>query len=939
MKAMKKLIGLVILLLVALSAGGAMADGEDLYIDAHIQKLFTSEDGLLSTSTQAIAQTKEGFIWIGGYGGLVRYDGRRFQTFAYKRITRVSDLAAGEDGSLWIATSDKGLFRYDDNEFLPVSCADGDAVLNVTCLAFAPDGTLYLGTGDGLCAVNDGAIVRLEIDGLRGETIDALLCPAPDRLLCLTKAGRLFASDGKAAGAIDVGGDYALRSICQDEASGGFLAGTSGNEVLLLDDDLNVTDVLVMEGLSCINDLRRDEGGAICLCADNGIAIYVDGSIRMQNLWMNNSVDEMMIDDGGNDWFVSSRQGVLEVSRSLFSDVSQSAGLKSMVVNAIQRIGDTLYIGHDAGLVALNADDFKRIDTSPLPELNATRVRALLADDEGSLWIGTMKKGLYCRRADGETVRYTMLSHPALKSDNIRSITQTDAGVLVGTDVGAYLVNGDEVANVLNDPDQLAFRILSAVKFGDTICLGSDGNGLYFVRDGEVVNHVTVEDGLSSSVIMKAYWSAKYNGVWLVTGNDIDFLGEDGAITSISNFPTTNNLDLLIMQNGDAWVFTGTGIYQTTEDSLLHDDEPKYLQFRRVDGLPYEVTPNSYQCMTDDMLYVCGSGGVFSLETDFAQSETGDYNLVIDSVEADGQLIHLRPNEACEIDASVKRIDINAYVLTYQAGNPFVFYYLEGFDDGETVAQQSGLGHISYTNLNGGSYLFHFGIRDYKTGEVRQEITLPIVKKNPWYQLPSVRLAGVAAAMLLLALITLLITRARARRIERELQSEYAQKEKEHLQNIAYRDYLTGLYTRNYLDVWNTQLLPGAKYPITFVSIDLNNLKIINDSYGHKNGDQLLAAMAGLLKKYFADEAYSVIRIGGDEFLVLARGVDGDEIDRTMEKLAEEAKGVTVNGIPVTFAYGACTQQEGEFNFDDGLRLSDMELLARKDELHGRTNE
>ena len=72
----------------------------DLYIDGEIQRIFTSEDGLLSTSTQAVAQTREGFIWIGGYGGLVRYDGRGFKTFAYKRITRVSALAEKTEAAL-----------------------------------------------------------------------------------------------------------------------------------------------------------------------------------------------------------------------------------------------------------------------------------------------------------------------------------------------------------------------------------------------------------------------------------------------------------------------------------------------------------------------------------------------------------------------------------------------------------------------------------------------------------------------------------------------------------------------------------------------------------------------------------------------------------------------------------------------------------------------
>lgn len=932
---MNKIVGLILLLALVMCFGGALADEKDLYIDQNVQRIFTSEDGLLSTSTQAVAQTREGFIWIGGYGGLVRYDGRDFKTFAYKRITRVSDLAAGEDGTLWVATSDKGIFKYEGDDFIALT-GEGGAAPDVQCMAFCPDGRLYLGTNAGLCTVEGDGLRALDIPELRDETVVKLLCPSPERVLCVTRSGKLLAWDGASVRQVAPEGGYAFRSVCLDASDGTYRAGTQGSEVVFLDANLNVTGAVEMDGLSCINDLHCDERGALWLCADNGIAIYTRGSVRMQNLLMDNSVDKMLVDREGNYWFVSSRQGVLEVSRSMFGDVSRSADLDSMVVNAIQRIGDTLYIGHDAGLAAISATDFKKTVVTPLDRLDGVRVRALLADARGSLWIGTMKKGLF-RYTPGEgIVDYNSENCPQLLSDNIRAIQAIDGGVLISTDAGAYTVTDGGVANVSNDPDALAFRILCAAKLGDAYLLGSDGTGLYLIRDGEIVRNITVRDGLSSNVIMKAYRSAAFDGMWLVTGNDIDFLSDSGEITSISGFPSTNNLDLLLMENGDAWILTGSGIYQTTEASLLRDEEPKYLQFRRADGQPYEVTPNSYQCMTDGALYVCGSGGVFSLQTDFDQSEAGEYQMIVDSVTADGQTVYTAGDAVCQVGAGAKRIDIKAYVLTYQAGNPFVFYYLEGFDDGETVAQLSKMGDISYTNLNGGSYTFHYGVKDYKTGEILQEITLPIVKLFPWYQKPAVRLGAILAGLLLLALAILLIVRSRSRRITRRLQAEYAQKEKLHLQNIAYRDYLTGLYNRNYLDVWNGQLRRADDYPVTFVSIDLNDLKKVNDSYGHKDGDHLLCGMADLLKKHFAGERYAVLRTGGDEFLILARGVDGGQMRAKLDEMDREAAGISVNDVPLTFAYGLCTQDAEAFDFDDGLRVSDLRMLENKNRFHGR---
>ena len=105
----------IFMIFVCLACVSAAAGEPDLYQDGNVQKLFTSENGLLATAATAIAQTGDGMIWIGGYGGLVRYDGETFEVFD-EEISGISDLMSGKDGSLWIASSDKGLFCYKDHE-------------------------------------------------------------------------------------------------------------------------------------------------------------------------------------------------------------------------------------------------------------------------------------------------------------------------------------------------------------------------------------------------------------------------------------------------------------------------------------------------------------------------------------------------------------------------------------------------------------------------------------------------------------------------------------------------------------------------------------------------------------------------------------------------------------------------------------------------------
>ena len=160
--------------------------------------------------------------------------------------------------------------------------------------------------------------------------------------------------------------------------------------------------------------------------------------------------------------------------------------------------------------------------------------------------------------------------------------------------------------------------------------------------------------------------------------------------------------------------------------------------------------------------------------------------------------------------------------------------------------------------------------------------------------------------------------------------------EKLHLKRIAYQDFLTDLYNRNYLDVWNSQQPKDGDYPVCYVSIDMNNLKKINDRYGHKHGDQLLCEMAGLLKRNFSGDQYTLLRIGGDEFLILGRGVDAETMRARLDHMTAEGQSIHVDGLPVTFAYGLWVQNHGEFNFEEGLRKSDLDMLKAKSLFHGR---
>src|SRR2546425_4074364 len=86
---------------------------------------WTTVDGLPQNSVNAIEQTPDGYIWVGTFGGLARFDGLRFSVVdrvdaAGRHIDRVLSLAGGPGRSFWVGT-EKGLLRYRRGRVSPFS--------------------------------------------------------------------------------------------------------------------------------------------------------------------------------------------------------------------------------------------------------------------------------------------------------------------------------------------------------------------------------------------------------------------------------------------------------------------------------------------------------------------------------------------------------------------------------------------------------------------------------------------------------------------------------------------------------------------------------------------------------------------------------------------------------------------------------------------------
>ena len=94
-----------------------------------IRTVYNEDNGLPTGEANAIVQTSDGYVWIGSYGGLIRFDGKEFLNFSARKMLNSSSIRAlyeGKNGILYIGTNDMGVYLYEKGVFSHAENSDGE---------------------------------------------------------------------------------------------------------------------------------------------------------------------------------------------------------------------------------------------------------------------------------------------------------------------------------------------------------------------------------------------------------------------------------------------------------------------------------------------------------------------------------------------------------------------------------------------------------------------------------------------------------------------------------------------------------------------------------------------------------------------------------------------------------------------------------------------
>ena len=746
--------------------GRAYAAEESWYtkadFDSYVQTLFNSENGLTCGTANDVAQTSDGVLWIGTYAGLYRCNGTDMKLMnQYESVKNVNCLFVDEEGRMWIGTNDNGLSICIAERITNVVDQERGLPSNsVRSITRSAEGDYYVGTSDAMqvLALEGGMKLLNTLEEIHyAHSADA---DTQGNVAAVTTNGDLFLIRQRAVAArLRLEREKEMFTCCRFGPDGLLYVGTSGSGIQVFDvaqGDFRLREELECTGIQQINSVYFDDAGRLIVCSDGGVG-YFDEQEQFRTVNLNrfhNSIDHMIQDYQGNYWFTSSRQGLMCLSRSVFTNLYTALAMDEQVVNAVQMWQGRLYVGTDAGLDIIDLEQGRQVRDELTELLDQVRIRCIRPDSAGNLWICSFGKGLLKVDPSGAVTVFDQAD--GTFCNWVRVVTElADHRVIAAGDLGLAVLRDGELEQVVPYDDSFhTSMVLSLVETEDgNVLVGTDGDGIMVVQEGKVVRTITRADGLSSEVILRIVPSEACKGDYVVTSNGLCWLDQGGHVRTLDRFPYSNNYDIAIW-DGKLFVLGSSGIYVTREEDLLYGQGGlDYDVVNAKRGLKAGLVANSWH-YTDGTgrVYLPTDQGVYVMDMNNYGALQKSYRMKLSTIRVDDTAYPVERGVDFRVSRDALKIELIPEVINYTVEDPEISYQLEGFDPNPSTTLCSQLGSISYSNLPSGAYDFRIAVLG-SGGDVLEESSYHIVKEqefydNWWFQLYILAVAGIAIVWL-----------------------------------------------------------------------------------------------------------------------------------------------------------------------------------------------
>lgn len=807
-------LGMTVWFCAAVSAWAAEPQIEHARLSNYVERIYDESTGLGTSEANDLLQTRDGYMWIGSYSGLTRYDSHEFESISKEMEsapqTGIRALYESEDGRLFVGTNDNGLYLFGGDHFSRIGTEEIQG-LSIREITEGTDGVIYAGTNRGILMVDkEGNTSFVAGKELEAETIVAVTRDSDGNIWGISQGSEVYViKDGKLLLHLEpdfFGVELGEAVICARD--GHMLIGTAGNQLLEVQAEgsqlkkENLTWQLLDTGSkSNVNCIYEDSYDRLWVGTDSGIGCFRENGVfeEIQGTYENTIVSQICEGYEGNLWFASTRQGVMQLVRTKFDNVSYDAGIQNQTVNSTVLYQNTLYIGTDIGLFLM--DEHGEPVKNELTELlSGIRIRNLMKSSTGKLYISTYRElGLVCYDGTAGTWECITMEN-GLPGYQVRmSVELSNGDIAVATNHGLAMLRDGQVTAVYGEAQGLKNQQILCIAEGadGAVLAGTDGEGIYVIEpESGKLKHFGTEEGLESGVVLRIAADEAAEGFWISNGSALSFM-DDSGIRTMPELPEGQGsiFDIKVTEE-KLWFLKSSCMLGIKREALLSGDVGNYEVLTRNDGLMSSITSNSWNYMSaDGMFFLCTGNGVYYINVNDIYRNEIPPKISVDKVNIDGESIY-HQNEI-RIPADAQRISIDMDVLSYSLSSGGVWYYLEGFDKEPVYLEGTGGLSVSYTNLPGGTYTFHLRGVNGDHVESTEEKTIRIIKEKSILEQRYLITLGIAGGLLIILVLSILINKTRTKKLL-ERQREYKALTDQTIRTVANTIDAKDKYTRGH---------------------------------------------------------------------------------------------------------------------------------------------
>lgn len=915
---------LLISLLLLVGGGGYSGAGEPSFGGRYSFRYYGSESGLGNPAVWALAQDRQGFIWAGTEGGMCRFDGVRFTTYGLKEglpSAQIEHLHVGPDGTLWVGTF-KGLAFWADGRFQAVGPERGLPTLPITGVISGPEGRIWVGTPEG--PYRGSRTGRFEpVPGWTGGGVTTLSGRITLNAVWIgawNQAGaRVWRWDERGWAPVEGGAGFGELRLDALEVDGqGRVWARSLQRLWSLGP--GETAFHAVPGI-----LPTRQKGQLYVNPAGQIWVATQAGLfhQEQGRWVGLGPKEgaprgaalaILEDREGSLWLGG--EGICRLQGGgLFRSYTTQDGLPNDVVWSIFRDGQgRFFVGTDAGLFRSMGDRWVAV-----PGTEGVQVRSIVQGAAGSLWITGTPEILQVDPLKGVLARYGRGAGVVVPGRIFRILfdhqgalwAATDgAGLLRGTGSGrdwkfsrVDLPGGFPEERIEDLQLDGAGRLWAGGERGLAVCI--DGKWQRLGRaEGLRSDHVAYIRPLKNGAVLATYFDPLgvcqvrlKEGKPEVEGHWDDLVPPDRVVYMLGQDPS-----------GVIWVGSSLGLDRIGLDGTIE-------HFGLGEGLVNENL-NAQAFMAD------GSDIWVGTALGLARFDGRQYRGAATVPET--VLLNCRLGSKSHPPIALAPVAVPRAENTFEVRFTGLSYIREGrlqFQarllglETEWHAADSRVDR--YPALAPGQYRYEVRARiDQGSWGVPSSFEFRV--KPAWWQTWWTKLALGLGLCVLVALYlrwrvahlhrrnAMLEALVHARTQEVEAKAEELATANEALRNQSLTDPLTGLRNRRYLGVCMPEDVAQVNrihrdahlgrmerlrlnIDLVFIMVDLDHFKLVNDEYGHAAGDRVLQQVAEILRLATRDSD-TVIRWGGEEFLIVARNASRAESTVVVERIRAQVE-------------------------------------------------